>query len=133
MAEKPSTIRQKLARAAADRTHLPDPEDATEVLGEVDTTQPVEQRPHGAPLVPARLNHDHVDQRAADLAMKVARVAEHARFAAGYSADVTHTANLLDLLSRAGDAQSDRELVAADLIGQVASEVEAWAKDRGTS
>jgi hypothetical protein len=103
-------------------------------LHEVDTTQPLDQRPgNGQAMVQARLDHASVDQRAAELAVKVARVAEHARFAAGISADVAHTASLYELLGRAGDATQDHALVAPDLIGQVRSEVEAWGKDRGVN
>jgi len=126
------TDTQPIATTDADRERhiaaLKADED-TQQLAEVDTTRPLEQRGNGAPLVPARLHG--ADQRAADMAVKVARVAEHARFAAGISADVAHTAQLYELLGRCGDATSDRELVPADLISQVRSQVEAWGKDRG--
>jgi hypothetical protein len=115
---KPSTIREKLTRAAADR--LPDPEAATEILGEAT-----------AELVPVRPTTRATLQTAGEAAVKLARIVEQGQWAATYTADATHRAALIDLLTKADDFAADRELVPADLIGQLRSELEGWAKDRG--
>jgi hypothetical protein len=100
-------------------------------LDEVDTTQPLDQRPTGTAVVPAHLDDAQALASATDRAVKLARNAEHNRFAAAYTADVNLASGLIELLVEVGDRHSDKELADPATIRKLQAQVESWALQRG--
>jgi hypothetical protein len=132
-------------RARVDR--LPDPDDqaTVEVLGEVDTTQPIDRRDHGAPLVPARIDDARALANGVDRAAKLARNVTHQRKAAALLAETQQVGRLQDLLIEVGNHHDANDLAPDDVkrriveavrvwvVGEATAAAQEWAKDRGVN
>jgi hypothetical protein len=100
-------------------------------LDDVDVTQPIDQRPHGAPIVPARDLEARALATATDRAVKLARNAEHQRFAAAYTAETAIIGHLIELVVAVGDRHADHQLGDLEAIRQGRNLFESWAIHRG--
>jgi hypothetical protein len=102
-----------------------------DALGKIDTTQPLEARSNGAPMVPADA---YADRLLISEAATLARLAEQDRFDDQANADRLHIGAAKDLLAEAiGQREGDaaRQLVSPDVIGRLLATLRQWAAARG--
>jgi hypothetical protein len=133
-AEAARRVAAVMAIAADDTTTTPDDSTATaqvDDLAEVDTTQPLDQRPIGTALTPAQLSEGVALADATNRAVKLARNAEHNRFAAAYTADVNAAGVLIELLIEVIDQHGSHELADPATIHKLRIHLDSWVGQRG--
>jgi hypothetical protein len=126
-AEAARRVAAVMALAAGDSAATAQGDD----LAELDTTQPLDQRTTGTALTPAQLSEGVALADATNRAVKLARNAEHNRFAAAYTADVNAAGVLIELLIEVIDQHGGHELADPATIHKLRIHLDSWVGQRG--